>query len=272
MSITSRYCVVRYVPDVIRDEGINIGVLLETGNNGDRRTLARFTENFQRAARLDPFLKGSALERTIKNAIDQIYHETDALDLNELVANYSGGKIQLTHPRATLVDDLEIELAELYEQFIVDDREERHHGKADPTLRKEVREILAARGINGERVRFSNSKEPIRVKGRKTRHSFDMSIQVNHHQDFIRCISFDVEHYLEKLDTTKALVYDARDIHAVDSGTGVLSILYPPKTHEEELPNTLFAEAQAILKDEKIPAFNFDSSEEIEELIERIKA
>jgi hypothetical protein len=123
---------------------------------------------------------------------------------------------------------------------------------ADPTLRREVREVLAQHGINGNRLRVGTHKEPIRVRGNKAKHLFDMSIRVNHNEDFIRCISFDVEHYSSKLDAAKALIYDCKDIKTVNTTAEVISILYPPKTHEGETPKELFAEAQGILRDEKV--------------------
>src|SRR5438128_269598 len=168
MPLKSYYCVIRYVPDLIRDEGINIGVALEANSNGEKIKQFHFAESFQRAAKLDPFMKSSALERTIKIAIEQIMRESEVLNLEELIGNFSGGKIQFTEPRLTLVDNIADEVSDLFAQFVFDDKEERHHGKADPTLRREVREVLAQHGTNGNRLKVSTHREPSRDKGNRT--------------------------------------------------------------------------------------------------------
>jgi hypothetical protein len=84
-----------------------------------------------------------------------------------------------------------------------------------------------------------------------------VSVRLNGHPDYIRCISFDVDNHLEKLESAKALVFDAKDIKESDKTAGVLSVLYPPKMPDAE-HRTSFGEAKAILLDQKIPAFNFD--------------
>jgi hypothetical protein len=271
MSLKSHYCIIRYVPDLVRNEGVNIGLALEIENNGETRKQFRFAESFQRAAKLDPITKTALLEKNIKAAIEQINKESEVLDLTSLISNFSGGKVQLTEARFALLDDIERELEGLFAQFVIDEKEERHHGKTDPILKKEVRETLRRVGINGDRVKYSTNKEPVFLKGKISRHLFDMSIQVNHHHDFIRCISFDVEHHNQKLDAAKVLVYDNKDIREQTEGAEVVSILYPPKVHGGKKPLELFKEAWLILNDEGIPAFNFDLAKDRERLIERIK-
>jgi len=250
---------------------VNIGIALEVENKEAKTKYFHFAGSFQRAAKIDPFLKTAILEKTIKGSIEQMVEESDSLDLTGLVSNYSGGKVQLSEPRFALLDDVEFEIKDLFEQFVIDEKEERHHGKTEPILKKEVRETLRRVGINGDRVRYSTNREPIFAKGRIARHSFDMSVQVNRHQDFIRCISFDVEHYNLKLDATKVLVYDKKDIKETNKTSEIVSILYPPKVHTAKKPQELFKEALSILDSEGIPSFNFDSAKDRERLIDRIK-
>jgi hypothetical protein len=271
MSLKAYYCIVRYVPDLVRNESVNIGIALEIENQNEKSNYFHFAESFQRAAKIDPFLKTSTLEKLIKGSIEQMVLESESLSLEGLVSNYRGGKVQLSEPRFALLNDIEFEIKSLFEQFVVDEKEERHHGKTEPILKKEVRETFRRVGINGERIRYSTNKEPIFAKGKIARHSFDMSVQVNSHQDFIRCISFDVEHYNLKLDAAKVLVYDKKDIEEENKTSEVLSILYPPKVHAARKPQELFREALAILDGEGIPSFNFDSLGDREKLIQRIK-
>jgi hypothetical protein len=271
MPLRSQYCVVRYVPDVVRDEGVNIGVVLETGANGNRASVCKFAESLNRAAKLDPSLKSSAIERVIKGALEQINRDADDLSLEELVANFSGGRIQLTKPRVTVIENIQQELTELFGMFVIDEREERHHGKTEPILKKEVRQALMRHGIESERVRYSTTRQRLTLSGRHASHSFDMSVKVNNHEEYVECISFDVENYAAKLDATKVLVYDSKDIKAEHTGIDIISILYPPKTQSGREPQRMFTEAQTILRDEGLETFNFDVAAEKGRLLERIQ-
>jgi hypothetical protein len=270
MLTTGYYSIIRYVPDIIRDECINIGVILETGENGDRARHLLITDKFNRAAKIDPNLKNAVVERIIRNALAQIDRETGNMTLDDLVENYSASKVQFSLPRLTIADNLEQEIRELFTQFVVEEKEERHHGITEPILRKEVRGGLAQHGINGGRVQFSTNKTPLLVRGKRATHSFDISVQVNSHHDYIRCISFDVDNYALKLDAAKVLVYDAKDVKEKYERADVISILYPPKTQRGKKPEEMFREARTILKDEGVLAFNFDSPKDRKELLEVI--
>jgi len=166
MSLKTYYCIVRYVPDLVRNEGVNIGIALEIQDKDEKTKHFHFAESFQRAAKIDPFLKTTALEKTIKGSIEQMVKESENLDLNGLISNYSGGKVQLSEPRFALLDNIEFEMQGLFEQFVIDEKEERHHGKTEPILKKEVRETLRRVGINGDRVKYSTNKEPYLLKER----------------------------------------------------------------------------------------------------------
>lgn len=267
MPITCFYSIVRYVPDVIRGESVNIGVVVEAKDKGNKIKEFKFTERFNRAAKIDPHLNVSALEQVAQHALEQIRVEAQGMELNDLVANYSGGKIQLTQPRLTIVDDLEREVNELYDQFIVDEKEGRRHGVTDPILKKEVKEILAKHGFKSDKLRFHSSKDPVAVNGKRATHTFDISVQVNSHYDFIRCISFDVEDYLTKISATKVLAYDAKDVKEKHKRAEVISILHPPQRFSGKERNRAFNEARLILKDEDVPVFNVTSQGDQKELL-----
>lgn len=263
MSLPSYYSIVRYVPDIIRDEGVNIGVILETGTNGDRQVIHSFTESFHRAAKIDPFLNAVVLERTIGHTINQLKETSETLSLDQLAERHSGGKVQLTQPRLTLIESLEEELRELYEQFVWEEREARRQGVTDVKLRqKVVRALFHVEGLTPEKIKVNNKSEPVRVEGSKFNHTFDMSVQLNGRPDFIRLLSFDVEHHQEKLESAKALVFDASDILETQRHIGVYSVIYPPKSRIA-VRNESFLEAKAILNDRHIPTFDFDEERDV---------
>lgn len=270
MPLTSYYSVVRYVPDIIRDEGINIGILLEAGTNGDREFAYSFTESFQRAAKIDPHVKTTALEKIIRSAIEQIVIAAGDHTLEELATRHAGGKIQITQPRLTLAENIDAELQELFDQFVWEDRDERRQGVTEVKLRQRVVQALFHGGIEETKVRVNKPTDPVEVRGKKFNHTFDMSVQANGHPDFIKCLSFDVEHHAEKIESAKALIFDNFDIKSQDESVGVYSILYPPKIRAAERHQS-FLEARAILRDQSIPTFDFDVPEEQNRFIRAVK-
>lgn len=271
--ISCYYSVVKYVPDVIRDEGVNIGVALETGENGHRAIKLLFTENYHRAARLDPHFTARTLEKILSSSAQQITQRAsgEEVGLGELIANYSGGRIQFTEPRITIVDDPATEIEELYSRFVYEQKVEKEHGKGDSILRKEVREVFTEHGIDHTYLKYGTYKEPLLLQGQRAKHEFDLKLEVNGTLDLFRCISFDVDEYQAKVSAAKVLAYDSRDIREASPQAEVISILQPPVRHMVESKTEAFVEARDILQYEGVRAFNFASNEDRGRLIRMVE-
>ncbi len=267
------YSIVRYVPDVVRDEGVNIGVVLEAEGEGQRTKELLFTKNYKRAALLDPYFTGRALDKILRSSIGQImkYAGDTELDLNELAANYSGSRIQLTQPRITFADDPKKEVKDLYSQFVYEQEAEREHGKSDQTLKKEVRNIFSEHGINHGSLKYSTPTNPLRVKGKRTTHGFDLSVDTDGHTDLFRCISFDVDDFYSKLDAAKVLTYDARDVREETPQVDIISVLYRPIRNPLQQKKEAFQESRDILQDEGIETFDFASMEDRDQLLGKLQ-
>ncbi len=267
------YSVVRYVPDVVRDEGVNIGVVLEAEGGGRRTKELLFTRNYKRAALLDPYFTGRALDKILKSSIGQImeYARDAELDLNELAANYSGSRIQLTQPRITFADDPKKEVKDLYSQFVYEQRAEREHGKSDQTLKKEVRDIFSEHGINHGSLKYSTPTNPIRIKGKRTTHGFDLSVKTDSHTDLFRCISFDVDDFYTKLDAAKVLTYDARDVRDGTPQVEIISVLHRPIRNALQQKEEAFHQSRVILQDEGIETFDFASQQDRGQLLGKLQ-
>lgn len=271
--INCYYSVVRYVPDVVRDEGINIGVALEAGNNGHKSIKILFTEDYQRAARLDPHFTTRTLEKILSSSAQRITQQAAGgrLELSDLIANYSGGRIQFTEPRITAVDDPNTEIEDLYSRFVYEQRVEREHGKSDSTLKREVKDVFTKHGIDHTYLKYGTYKEPILVQGQRAKYEFDLKLEVNGTLDLFRCISFDVDDYHAKVGAAKVLAYDSRDIREASPQVEIVSILQPPVRYTVEPKVEAFREARAILQHEGVRAFNFASNEDRGRLVKRVQ-
>jgi hypothetical protein len=112
------FFLLRYVPDAVKDEFVNIAVvMLEPGTNGAGFADARFTRDWRRVRCLDPQVDVEmleALEREIRGQIGQVHERTVLLrKLEESFSNV----IQISPTKGCLAEDpaKEIEmLARLY--------------------------------------------------------------------------------------------------------------------------------------------------------------
>ena len=132
-----RYVIARFVPDPIRDEPINIGVILQCSSR--KYASCRFLDDYRRIARLGPNIDVSLLHDfsdDFKLRIDSFSkpyeqpfipepqeHQSVIEDafLNELVNEY-GNRFQFTAPRPVLSDNLTAELTHLFDLFVADKR------------------------------------------------------------------------------------------------------------------------------------------------------
>ncbi len=264
MLIKCYYSVVRYVPNSLRDESINLGVVLEAYEEQPRQKLYRFVENYHRAAKIDPKLKGAMLERAIKPSLERVATEADNTNftLSDIIANFAGGRVQLTQPRLAMTKNLEAELEKLYGRFVVEEKDERQHGISETSLKKDVRNVFVNHGIDARRLEYGTPQRPLLVEGKKARHEFDFKVRVNGFFDLMRCISFDVEDYEAKVNAAKELVYEANDVKERREKANIISILQPPTRLVEEDRVSAFKDAREILRGEGVLAFDFASRQD----------
>jgi hypothetical protein len=136
--------VLRYVPSPLRNEGVNIGVLLYDPNTGERRLrLIEEESEFSRVRRLRPaadeaFLRGlydhlesrlnaaaapNAIGGPIRGTLRNGHgnpppHSTEWLPILEKWDNTLSNSLQLAEPRATVADDINSEMDRLYSECV----------------------------------------------------------------------------------------------------------------------------------------------------------
>lgn len=106
MKYKCRYYVVRYVASPIRDEAINIGVILNV--EGSTNYLSRFTKD------LSSLDASQTDKKIIKKYIEEWHRNLRTLKLSPF------GKLQITEARGCMTDDIESEIETLYKMFIGD--------------------------------------------------------------------------------------------------------------------------------------------------------
>jgi hypothetical protein len=112
------FCLVRYVPDPVRNEFVNIGVLLRDANNPEQITLS-FTRDWARIRCMDPDADVAmleSLESELRERLGEQNAETPSV-IRVLQDSLSNG-IQITEPKAYLAESMILGMEELMKLYV----------------------------------------------------------------------------------------------------------------------------------------------------------
>jgi Protein of unknown function (DUF3037) len=138
------YHILRYVPNLVRDEWINIGVLIFNPHTGERRLrLIEDQGEYNRVRRLHP----SADEAMLRNLRDHLEHFLDdeaATPLQTILQKCDetlSAALQIAPQKGVLADDLDAELERLYSDHVAVPRV--HSRVGQPGSRATIRSYCA---------------------------------------------------------------------------------------------------------------------------------
>lgn len=122
------FSLIRYVPDPVKNEFVNVGVLLRQADKPDSFEL-RFTRDWQRVKCLDPEADTDmleALETELRLRLPE--HLEGARPLVEVLRDSFSNAVQVTMPRACLAESIPAQLDQLMSLY-VEQRRQRKAGK-----------------------------------------------------------------------------------------------------------------------------------------------
>jgi len=118
------YRVLRYTPNLVRDEWVNIGILLFAPETGERRLrLIEEQEEYRRVRRLHPHADEDLLRR-LRDDLEDRFASVKPENGNgwrDLLAKWDdtlSNALQLSSQRGTLASDLDAELERLYNDHV----------------------------------------------------------------------------------------------------------------------------------------------------------
>jgi Protein of unknown function (DUF3037) len=116
---TFQYCILRYAPNLLRDEWVNIGVLLESADGGQRAVRILDEEHLPRVRRLHPEADLDLLRALPEEFSSRLAGPADivAKELakwNDTLSN----ALQFGLAKGLLAEDFETELARLYDEQV----------------------------------------------------------------------------------------------------------------------------------------------------------
>jgi Protein of unknown function (DUF3037) len=123
---TCAYRILRYTPNLVRDEWVNIGVLVFDPESGERRMrLIEDEEEYRRVRRLHPEAD-EALLRALRDDLEDRFQAADAEGANggdwrQLLAKWDdtlSNALQLAPQKGVIAGDLDAELERLYADHV----------------------------------------------------------------------------------------------------------------------------------------------------------
>ena len=129
------FSLIRYVPDVVKGEFANIGVVLrEVGRDGAHATAAvRFTRDWSRVRCLHPEADVDLLESLETELAERLRHEVGRSDAPKpllTTLEYSlSNSVQLTEMRGTLAESLATEMDQLLRMYVEPLKQPAHRRK-----------------------------------------------------------------------------------------------------------------------------------------------
>lgn len=119
--VQCEFSLIRYVPDPVKGEFVNIGVVLRTGQDGSVNTV-RFTRNWSRVRCLDPdadvemleALEAEIAERLAAGGQERVLTKP----LLELLEDSLSNSVQMTAMRGTLAESLPAEMEQLLRLYV----------------------------------------------------------------------------------------------------------------------------------------------------------
>lgn len=258
MACKGYYSIIRYVPDSLRGECVNLGVMLSCPEQGwldwrrttDHRRAKRFFQDEVDLGRLAVVEKGlySRLEKERE-------HLVELTRLRDFVTRHRD-LLQMTPLRTCSVGDPESDLEQLYQSVVaqVDSTARREHRMTTPQVRRKFLDCLKRANLIGK------LRQSISVKGKYRTwkpYTFDYGYQ-NGTLNVIHSKSFDLADRDEALDGAWVLLKHIEDVQQHSDPSPRFSVVCAFAANHRELEEPL-TEAFREQRVDMVPVDRMDS-------------
>lgn len=243
----SYYSVVQYVPDLIRNERVNVGIIVFDEREKD----CYFVEDFKRVRSL-----GGSVE-----FVKQAAHTIRQLGVNTLrdIIGQWNESIQFTRPAASLLDLTSL-VVDASNRFLVEEvrAEEvaiRSHAAAVKIAKARVAAALR-QNVGGAGRKLI--KKEYQVEGRYNHHNFDFAVANGHAIHLVEGISFEGPTNQKLENKAKAIAWSIDDIRQRDAALPIsVAVLSPrsPNRLYDESARAFSALGAAVVNELEMPAW-----------------
>lgn len=238
------FFVVRYVPDLVRDEGLNIGLFLYSPQEEYLDCL--FTDDFRRVRSLHPQADLELLRELPAHFQREIKDRERGLEeyVREMQETYSN-LIQVTTPRACLTADPQVELDQLFERYVGARRQAAARPETRMRVKQKLHSALERAGVlmsrhferkiaaapwtgEGDPFTFDYGYRPLEVAGRPNGHyKFIHALTLRGDADLAKLLAYTIGKVREKEPADLSAIIEAR------AARGDEAALFSERTFEE---------------------------------------
>jgi hypothetical protein len=259
-----QYSILRFIPNVIRDEGINVGVLVRSNDAPEFawRFLARsaalkklspnadtrLVDNFQRAL---------SLCHKDNQPLGLVGHPTDP-DFFARAREEYNGNLQLTDARGLIANHMEDAIKKIFSMYVAEPRSVPRPIAYQVLAPQRSRERLWRAFEKRNLLRKGFVQQQMSVKGKHAEWTFDLGYR-NGKLKLINSVALNADNdeaILGRALVLKGMVDEVRATHSKVQSTAVVDL--PKGTQADAV-----REAQKILKDAEISVFDFGHLDEL---------
>ncbi|MDE1818694.1 MAG: DUF3037 domain-containing protein [Thaumarchaeota archaeon] len=235
---TYSYVIARFVPDIVKNEPVNVGVLVQSG---DKIIEGKFIENFRSLGQRYKDVNVKALQGIIDSFRDT--HQVQSHNYLTNIAKDFQYQLVFSNPKSIVAGSPKAALDELYDLVI--SVEPRKTTKKTLTrldlkllVRKEIEEKLEKQWIVRKHI----------IKGPKDDFAFDFAFKNGKVRDLLHAISFEGNAKLA-LTQAKALALTVEYVIRENNDISCTALIHPPKDDEKE--KEYYEPAIGYLKDQE---------------------
>lgn len=269
--IPCKYIIAKYVDDEIRDEPVNVGVIIQSQENYE--ILSKFVTDYRSWK-----LKNASAESNtlLREMLMKIKEDVSSANQNEVlckILSKYGGKLRFTEPRGTLALNLVDETESLFDRYI---------DKIYYPIYFEIQFQLTHERITKDVYHFlylwdqitekESLKKEYLLNGKNSKFKYDIALLDERHL-FFQAISFDEKTALDRTKLFDWSVKDTIEEHEKLSIENFHVIFSPPSESNPKYwkMKEKYKEAIEILSYNSYPQITYDKDDnwkkEIEQLI-----
>ena len=232
------FVVARFVPDLVKNEPINVGILVRDSDTGD--TDGRFIGDFRALSNRHPEANIGALKEVLGSFSADVGTPENYLD--EICRN-NAYQLQFTEPRAVESDQVSDAVETLYARYVGAGRVRQRSTMTKTRLVGVIKTEISRAGFRNGCVKVRP-----RIEGRIGHFTFDYGFQNGRVIDLMHSISFAGNARTAYRDA-KALAVGFEDVSAANDGLGCTAVMRPPDGKKDR--SEFYVPAQGYLKDKK---------------------
>lgn len=275
----AKYTVVRFIPDLVKDEPINIGLVLQS--TAEKYFKSKFSnKKIDKIQKINEDIKINLVKEIIKELENNFNNDNWMLrnrDCNEF-QDYSvlqklnyfyANQIQFTEPRGLITENIDMEFDKLFSELIYKESNSLlSRGIESRTMKKKFRSEFMNRGLLQNQLVVENYEQ---LGGFGEKLTFDFSY-LNGKRNLINNISFDVKSS-EPLDIAKKLLSNYYGIKKIAAKKGdsndvdIKIIYYLPENKNDDS----YSQVISCLKESSDELIDFKDEQYVKYFINKIE-